>query len=249
MSRVYSDTVLPEDSGVSQDQTLGTTGDSVVVTAGASLNVNTVKDAGGNTLFTSNGSGVLSSLNTAFTGLPSLITTNAFTDQSAVNFTASIDSTYKLYIFNIVNWNPSGDGSSLKVNFSTDGGSNYNATKTTTVFLVSHSDDDSTDTGTLAYQTGEDIAQGTGDQNIGMQVGSGADESAGGLLYLFNPSNTTFVKHFYSTVQLKHPHTASIEASWCQYTQGYLNTTSAINAVTFVTNAGTMTGTIKMYGL
>ena len=101
----------------------------------------------------------------------------------------------------------------------------------------------------MAYQGGEDIAQGTGDQNIGMQVGSGADESAGGLLYLFNPSNTTFVKHFYSTVQLKHPHSASIEASWCQYTQGYLNTTSAINAVTFVTNAGTMTGTIKMYGL
>ena len=90
MSRVYSDTVLPEDSGVSQDLTLGTTGDSVVVTAGASLNVNTLKDAGGNTLFTSNGSGVLSSLNTAFTGLPSLITTNAFTDQTAVNFTASL---------------------------------------------------------------------------------------------------------------------------------------------------------------
>ena len=249
MSRVYSDTVLPEDSGVSQDQTLGTTGDSVVVTAGASLNVNTVKDAGGNTLFTSNGSGVLSSLNSAFSGSPSLITTNTFTDVAAINFTASIDSTYKLYIFNISNWNVSGDGSSLKVNFSSDGGSNYNVTKTTTIFLLSHSDDHTTDTGSLAYQTGEDLEQSAADQTIGMQVGSGADESAGGLLYLFNPSNTTFVKHFYSTVQLKHPHTASIEASWCHYTSGYLNTTSAINAVTFVTNSGTMTGTIKMYGL
>ena len=249
MSRVYSDTVLPEDSGVSQDLTLGTTGDTVQVTSGASLNVNTVKDSGGNTIFTSDGSGTLSSVNSGMTGKPGLITTNTVTGGAASAFTTGIDSTKKLYIFKFSLINPATDNVNFQFQFSTDGGSNYNATKTTTVFLVSHSDDDTTDTGTLAYQQAEDLGQSTADQNIGMQVGSGADESAGGVLYLFNPSKTTYVKHYHSTVQLKHPHTASIEASWCQYTQGYLNTTSAINAVTFVTNSGTMTGTIKMYGL
>ena len=100
MSRVYSDTVLPEDSGVNQDQTLGTTGDTVLVTAGASLNVNTVKDSGGNTLFTSDGSGNLSSVNAGLTGKPVLITTNTVTDGASSAFTG-LSSTYKLYTFEL----------------------------------------------------------------------------------------------------------------------------------------------------
>jgi len=177
-----------------------------------------------------------------------LITTNDFDGDSAVNFTSSIDSTYKLYIFTIVNWNVSGDGSSLRVNFR-DGSTAYDATKTSTALLASNSDDGSTDTGTLAYKTGYDLAQSTSDQIIGAEVGSATEECASGQLWLFNPSNTTYVKHFYADVQLKHPHTASVEASWRQFTSGYCNVTAAIDGVQFNTNSGTMTGTIKMYGV
>ena len=177
-----------------------------------------------------------------------LITTNDFSGSSAVNFTSDIDSTYKLYIFNIVNWNVSGDGSSLRVNFR-DGSTAYDASKTTTVFLASLSDDNTTDSGTLAYKTGYDLAASTSDQIIGAEVGSATEECASGKLWLFNPSNTTYVKHFYSDVQLKHPHTASVEASWRQFTSGYCNVTAAIDGVQFNTNSGTMTGTIKMYGV
>ena len=102
MSRVYSDTVLPEDSGVSQDLTLGTTGDTVQVTSGATLNLNTVKDSGGNTIFTSDGSGNLSSLNAAFSGQPTLQTTNTSTAAASAEFKTNITSAYKLYIFKCV---------------------------------------------------------------------------------------------------------------------------------------------------
>ena len=106
MSKVYSDTVLPEDSGVSQDLTLGTTGDTVQVTSGASLNVNTIKDAGGNTIFVSDGSGTLSSVNSGMAGKPGLITTNTVTGGASSAFTTGIDSTYKLYIFKFYQINP-----------------------------------------------------------------------------------------------------------------------------------------------
>ena len=109
MSRVYSDTVLPEDSGVSQDLTLGTTGDTVQVTSGATLKVNTLKDAGGNTIFISDGSGNLSSLNSSFSGGPTLITTNSETNAATSSFTTGIDNTYRVYIFKFIDINPDTD--------------------------------------------------------------------------------------------------------------------------------------------
>ena len=86
MSRVYSDTVLPETSLASEDFTFGTTGDVVQVTSGATLKLNTPKDAGGNTLWTSDGSGNLSSLNAAFSGQPTLLTTNTSTAAASAEF-------------------------------------------------------------------------------------------------------------------------------------------------------------------
>ena len=244
MSRVYSDTVLPEDSGVSQDQTLGTTGDSVVVTAGASLNVNTLKDSGGNTIFTSDGSGTLSSMNSAFSGAPMLITTNTSSGAASSDFTASIDNTYKLYIFNFTGINPATDNTQLTVNFSTDGGSNYNMTKTTTFFRSYHYENDSD--AALGYVTGDDLAQSTDFQKLVEKIGNGADECCAGELYFFNPSNTTYVKHFYSRVN---SYGSGADVSIDNFACGYINSTNDIDAVQFKMSSGNFDGTIKMYGL
>ena len=140
MSRVYSDTVLPEDSGVNQDFTFGTTNDVVQVTSGATLKVNTLKDSGGNTLFTSDGSGNLSSVNSGFQGKPTLITTNAVTGGSSSAFTTGIDSTYRVYIFKCYNINPSNDGTFFEFQVNVDGGSGYNETMMTTFFSAQHSE-------------------------------------------------------------------------------------------------------------
>ena len=243
MSRVYSDTVLPEDSGVSQDLTLGTTGDTVQVTSGASLNVNTIKDAGGNTIFTSDGSGVLSSLNAGLAAKPILLDTNTFTGASSSAFTSGIDSTYKIYLFRFYDINPATDGPRFAFQCSSDGGSNYNLTITSTAWEALNNEA-GTDQN-LRYTASEDQAQGTGYQYLSKESGNGADESTVGELYLFNPSSTTYVKQFYATIQEYFQGDYSLNG----FRGGYFNTTSAINAIDFKMTSGNMDGTIKMYGL
>ena len=121
MSKVYADAVAtPEPT---DDLTLGGSGDNVIVTAGATLKTNTVKDSGGNTLFTSDGSGNLSSLNSGLKGNMVLLTTNTFTNATSSSFTSGIDSTYKLYIFKFYDINPATDRVTFATQFSTDGGS------------------------------------------------------------------------------------------------------------------------------
>jgi len=172
-----------------------------------------------------------------------LITTNTETNATSSSFTSSIDSTYKLYVFKIINYNPNTDGTIVRFNGSTDGGSNYNVTKTSTVFVSYLNEDGSGPT--LGYSAGDDLAQGTGYQNLSTAVGNGSDESASGTLWLFNPSNTTYVKHFYATLQAYNSGNFSV----VNYTSGYFNTTSAIDAVDFDAASGNFDGTIKMYGV
>jgi len=244
MSRVYSDTVLPEDSGVSQDLTLGTTGDTVQVTSGASLNVNTIKDAGGNTIFVSDGSGTLSSVNSGMVGMPGLITTNTVTGEASSAFTTGIDSSYKLYIFKFYQINPVTDNTQLTVNFSTDGGSNYNMTKTTTFFRAYHYENDSD--AAIGYVAGDDLAQSTDYQKLVEKVGNGADESCAGELYLFNPSSTTYVKQFYSRVN---SYGSGADVSIDNFVGGYINSTDNVDAIDFKMSSGNFDGIIKMYGM
>ena len=175
-----------------------------------------------------------------------LITTNPdSTDVASVSFTSSIDSTYKLFIFSFYDINPATDSVYFQFNGSTDGGSNYNATKTTTFVLARHQEDDSQ--ASLGYQAAEDLAQSTSAQRLAFTLANFADSSAAGQLFLFNPSNTTYVKHWYSTVNYMFsnasPHTMNT------YISGYFNTTSAINAVQFAMSSGNMDGVIKMYGV
>ena len=175
-----------------------------------------------------------------------LITTNTSSNAASSSFTSGIDSTYKLYIFKFYDVNPATDGTDFTFNGSIDGGSNYNVTKTTTFFRAYHSEDDSQNG--LDYEAGEDIAQGTGFQNLSIYCGSAADESSAGELWLFNPSNTTYVKHFYSKVAMYQggegdPSTQNI------FTAGYFNDTNDIDAVQFKMSSGNMDAVIKMYGV
>ena len=240
MSKVNTDAIKPRDTGL--DITLGAAGDTTVISAN-SIDFNTLKDSGGNTLFSSDGTGTLSNVNSAMKGNFVLLDTNTFTGASSSAFTTLIDSTYDVYIFKFNAINPATDGTELTFNASTDGGSNYNAVKTTTVFKSYHTEAD--DETSLSYQPEWDLAQSANAQDIIKDQGNGADESGAGELYLFAPSSTTYVKHFYSTTQSYHKDNASLEL----FVAGYLNTTSAVDAVEFKMASGNMDGEIKMYGL
>jgi len=172
-----------------------------------------------------------------------LITTNTSSGAASSSFTSSIDSTYKLYIFKFYDVNPATDTVKFSFQGSTDGGSNYNVTMTTTFFQAYHDEADS-DT-SLGYSTGYDQAQGTSFQTMGDTIGNGADESCAGELSLFNPSNTTYVTHDYSKTN------NYLNINYCgnAFVAGYFNTTSAIDAMQFKMSSGNFDGTIKMYGV
>ena len=164
-----------------------------------------------------------------------------------VSFTSGLDSTYDVYIFKFIDINPATNNGKLQFNGSIDGGSNYNVTKTTTMFTAYHDENDTS--AALAYETGYDLAQSTSDQVLGSNMSSEADASMAGEFHLFSPSSTTYVKHFYSCVNYMARPSSTTTGSNETFVAGYFNTTSAINAVTFVCSNGNFDGIIKMYGL
>ena len=157
-----------------------------------------------------------------------------------------LDSTYKEYIFKFINMHASNDGTGFAINLRTGSSGSYSAaTKTTTFFVASHNENDGA--ASLGYDTGDDLAQSTGDVTLtGGNVGNGNDESVSGEMHLFDPSSTTFVKHFIARSNIN----SSDDKARNNFIAGYANTTSAITSVRFKMVAGTLdSGTVKLYGV
>lgn len=171
------------------------------------------------------------------------ISSQTASNSASISFTSGLTSTYKAYKFVFSSIHPRTDDVDFQFNLSTDGGSNYNVTKTTTLFWAYHNEAD-TDT-SLSYESTGDLAQSTADCIISRLVGNGADESSSGSLILFNPSSTTYVKHFISNVSGYN----RSDYHNNNFVAGYANTTSAINAIRFKINTGNIDGTIYMYGI
>jgi hypothetical protein len=177
-------------------------------------------------------------------GSPVLLATSTASASASISFTTGIDSTYDIYKFEFSNIHPATDNVGFQFNLSTDAGSNYNVTKTTTSFQANHWESDG-GTG-LDYNSDRDLAQSTSYQLISDNIGNDADQSCSGSLTLFNPSSTVFVKHFISNINMSHEF--NISQQW--FFAGYGNTTSAINAIRFQMSSGNIdAGTIKMYGI
>ena len=183
------------------------------------------------------------------TGSMTLIKTLTASSSATLSFvdgasSVVFDSTYKEYLFKFINIHPANDGVAFLFNLSVDTGSNYNVTKTTTLFRSIHLEDDSQTS--FGYRTGEDLAQDTAFQHLHTNSGNDNDQHMSGQLTVYDPSNTTFVKHFISRMQ------SAAEGDWSQefYMAGYGNTTSAVDAVQFkFVNGNIDSGTIKMYGI
>ena len=177
-----------------------------------------------------------------------LLSTQTASSSASISFTTGIDSTYKEYMFVFNNIHPQTDLAAFKFNLSTDGGSNYNVTKTTTLFRSYHFENDTT--AGLGYRTGSDLAQSTAYQVFGDSptagTGNDNDQHNSGYLHLFNPASTTYVKHFISSgVECLYE-----DAIINYFVAGYGNTTSAVNAIDFQFSSGNIdAGTIQMFGI
>ncbi len=190
---------------------------------------------------------------TAITALPSgvsggamtLLETQTASSSATLSFTSNIDNTYDEYVFKFYDIHPATDNADFTVNFR-DGSSSYDATKTTTAFQAQHNE--AGNDSTLSYDTGDDLAQSTSAQRLtaGGGIGNDNDQSLSGTLHLFNPSNTTFVKHFISTTNCYNNTDYSINT----FVAGYCNVTAAIDGVQFAMSSGNIdSGVIKLYGI
>jgi len=172
-----------------------------------------------------------------------------FISSATASSSASIEFTlgdYKEYKFFFVNMHPQTDNVSFEFNFSTDNGSNYNVTKTTTFFRA-YQNEAGTDTA-LEYQAANDLAQSTSFQTFGDNggVGNASDETISGSLILYNPSSSTFVKHFIGNSNFYNHGDYTVNT----YIAGYANTTSALTNIKFQFDSGNIDdGKILLFGL
>ena len=158
-----------------------------------------------------------------------------------------LDNTYSIYMFKFINIHPASH-TEFTFNTSIDGGSNYNVAKTTTTTSAYHGEGGQSGNANSYYYIDEDLAQGTGVARISGDIYTDNDSSMSGHMFLYDPSNTTFVKHFSSDTQ-------RMDYSGNGYTNrwlcgGYTNTTSAVNAIQFAMITGNIdSGKIKLYGI
>ena len=183
------------------------------------------------------------------TGAMTLIKTLTASSSATLSFvdgasSVVLDDTYDSYVFKFINIHPQTDSADFTINFSADGGSNYNVTKTTTLFRALHSEAD--DVANFSYIAADDLAQSTGELIVLDRVKNDNDMSGNGTFQLFNPSNTTFIKNFISRTAAQSGGTYQADL----FIAGYGNTTSAIDAVRFKFHTGNIdSGIIKLYGI
>ena len=172
-----------------------------------------------------------------------LITTNTESGDATSSFTSSIDSTYRLYIFKFLDINPATDNTDLRFQVNRSGQSGYNEAITSTFFFATFSEAGSDNA--LTYDGDKDQDNGDQPQPLTFNTGNGSDESCAGELFLFNPSDTTYVKHWHSRVQNLRGNDVCMDC----FAGGYFNFTAALTNVQFKMTSGNMDGTIKMYGV
>jgi hypothetical protein len=173
-----------------------------------------------------------------------LLSTQTASNSATISFTTGLDSTYDAYEFHFINVKVATDGTDFRFQGSTNGGTNYGVTVTDTFFQAYHSESDTTTA--LEYATGRDIAQGTFDIILTNGVKNDADNAINGTLQIFNPSSTTYVKHYISRCSSNWDGVGEMDT----YKGGYFNTTSAINAIQFKMGSGNIAdGVFKLYGL
>ena len=179
------------------------------------------------------------------TGLGNLVFISRTTasSSSSLSITSGIDSTYKEYIFIFNNIHPATDSAVLKFQVSTNSGSSYGVNTTSTLFKTRHAEDGSLgDVG----RDGDDLNDSTSDIFLTLSIGSDNDQGNSGYLHLFEPSGTTFVKHYTARMSTIEHRDRALDV----FCQGFFNTTSAIDAIIFRMSSGNIdSGTIDLYGV
>ena len=177
------------------------------------------------------------------TGDVVLLSSQTASDSASLTFSSGITSTYGEYIFKFYNIGPATDSTIFQFGVNATDGADYNDSPITSTYIAAHHTE--ADATGFSYSTSADQAQGTAFQQLAEGLGNGADESSAGELHLFNPSSTTYVKHFYATYNIY----ALSDYTQQMFVAGYINDTTAIDDIQFKMNSGNFDGKIKMWGV
>ena len=183
-------------------------------------------------------------------GIPTLIKTLTASGSATLSFVdgasdVTLDSTYDEYMFVFTDIGPATDNVNLtfQVNATDDAGGGYDTSLiTSTYFEAYHTEGDAT---SLTYEASNDLAQSASNQNIARAIGNGSDESTAGIMHLFSPSSTTYVKHFYSRMNTYDQG----DGAFVSFVAGYINDTTAIDEIQFKMSSGNFDGVIQLYGI
>ena len=178
------------------------------------------------------------------TGDVVLLSSQTASSDASVTFTGLMTSTYGEYIFKFYNLGPEGDSRQFQFQVNATDGADFNDSAITSTFFRSQINE-SGDSPLLAYTDDKDQGQGTSFQDLSVGTGSDTDESCVGELHIFNPSSTTYVKHFFAVMTEAHSSIYTMN----NYIAGYINDTTAIDDIQFKFNADDFDGTIKMWGV
>jgi hypothetical protein len=181
-------------------------------------------------------------------GAMTLISEQTASSSATIDFTSGIDSTYDSYVFKFYDIHPSTNRAIFQFQADTGTNTNYNITITSTYFNSYHKENDGGSS--LAYNDSHDDAQSTSFSNLTVHNSNDNDSCASGTLQIFNPSNTTFVKHFISNFNHMYTETGGDKYSWESFKAGYFNITTALTRFRFKYDTGNIdSGVIKLYGI
>ena len=182
-------------------------------------------------------------------GIPTLISTSTASNAATVSITSGIDSTYDEYMFVFTDINPATDRTRLTFQVNATDGADYNDSAITSTAFCSRIYEDESFSPSVGYRTGDDLAQSASFQRLSGEANNDADSIMAGELHLFNPASTTYVKHFYATVNTNCDGGDDDPFFNNHYVAGYINDTTAIDDIQFKMESGNFDGTIKMWGV
>ena len=249
MGTLFVDTLEPE--GATTTLAVGESGQNMVI-GGNTMKLNTLQDAGGNAIFTSNGSGVVSGVNSTFGSSMNLISTTTISASSAtVDITSGIDSTYNEYVFKFYNLIVETSDKVFGFQVNASGQTGFDETMTSNYFQAQHDEDDGYSTLNFVTAAAQHNAAGYQTLFAGLSANaSDADYSTSGELHLFNPSGTTYAKNYYPRFTNINSGNSNDPGAHETFCGGYVNTTAAITQISFKMTSGDIEGgIIKMFGI
>ena len=170
-------------------------------------------------------------------------------NSASLSFTSDITSTYGEYIFRFYNINPATDRTRLCFQVNATDGADYDDSLITSSAFCTTVYEDESYSPNLSYRAGDDLAQSASFQRLSGEANNDADSIMAGELHLFNPASTTYVKHFYATVNTNCDGGDDDPFFNNHYVAGYINDTTAIDDIQFKMESGNFDGTIKMWGV